>query len=363
MTKKLALAVLFLLGLSATGSITPGQENKAPMTRSEILSTLKKAPELRASQGDLAAEITQRGVAFVVDDRVIEEFQQAGAKSFVLEAIRRAAEVASRPKLQAPAASAPPVAQPVEREFTPEERAAALARLPLLEQARWHALDYVEELPNFTVTQIVSRYEQSPPSREWKLRDTLEIELTYRVKDGEMHKLVKVNGVPAKQTYEALGGSTSTGEFGSLLGAVFHPDSKAEFKELKREVYNGHATVVFDFRVKTVHSQSQITDKDTGRAVVAGYSGSVWIDTESKRVLRIEVAHENMPPGFPVTLAENAVEYDWLTVADERFLLPVRAEVLLGRDRDRFYSRNVIEMRNYHRFDTDVQIVPVKDPQ
>jgi hypothetical protein len=36
----------------------------------------------------------------------------------------------------------------------------------------------------------------------------------------------------------------------------------------------------------------------------------------------------------------------------------VRAEVLLGRERDREYSRNLIEFRQYQKFDTDVKLVP-----
>jgi hypothetical protein len=77
-------------------------------------------------------------------------------------------------------------------------------------------------------------------------------------------------------------------------------------------------------------------------------------------VLRIEQAQEGMPANFSVTLAENAIEYDWVKIADQSYLLPVRAEALLGRDRERYYTRNVTEFRNYRKFDTDIKIVPDK---
>jgi hypothetical protein len=52
-----------------------------------------------------------------------------------------------------------------------------------------------------------------------------------------------------------------------------------------------------------------------------------------------------------------------VTIAGEKYLLPVYAELILGRDAERFYSRNVIELRNYHMFETDLKILPEKDPK
>ena len=115
--------------------------------------------------------------------------------------------------------------------------------------------------------------------------------------------------------------------------------------------------------MRKAHSQNQITEKTTGRTIVAAYQGSVWIDTETKRVLRIEQSSEDIPPGFPITLSESAVEYDWVTISGERYLMPIHAEVLMGQDRERYYTRNVIEFRNYHKFDSDVKIGdPIKTP-
>jgi hypothetical protein len=112
--------------------------------------------------------------------------------------------------------------------------------------------------------------------------------------------------------------------------------------------------------VKKAFSSNTITDKTSGRTVTTAYSGSVWIDTESGRALRIEQSSEGIQPGFPITLAESAVEYDWITIDGQRYLLPVYAEIILGSDPERYYSRNVIELRNYHMFDTDLKILPEK---
>ena len=113
---------------------------------------------------------------------------------------------------------------------------------------------------------------------------------------------------------------------------------------------------MYAFKVRRANSSSSISDKASGRTVVAGYTGSVWIDTESKRALRIESSNEEIPAGFPVTLSENAIEYDWVTIGDERYLLPVHAEVLLGWDAQKVYTKNVIEFRDYRRFEAKIRI-------
>ncbi|MBK9705749.1 MAG: hypothetical protein IPO77_01710 [Acidobacteria bacterium] len=364
------LSVLIILLISVFPSMAAGQGGKAQLTKKEIILLLKQSAEHRFEQGDIAAEISERGVAFTVDEKTLDEFRQAGARSFVIEAIKRAgSQPATQPGEKASEASNPPDPErprlrtaestpPPAVELTPEAREEALAKLPLLEQARYHAMEFSEDLPDFRVTQIVKRYARGPSSKDWELQDTLEIALSYNAKEGEKFQLLKLNGAPTKQSYEQLGGSTSTGDFGSVLAALFSPQTQAAFKEVRSETFNGRKTVVFDFSVKKVNSRSEITDKSSGRSVIAGYSGSVWIDTETKRTLRVELSHENIQPGFPISLAENAVEYDLVTIAGEKYLLPLRAEVLLGRDSERIYSRNVIEFKNYRKFDSDVKLVP-----
>ncbi|HJZ67474.1 MAG TPA: hypothetical protein VKF81_04960 [Blastocatellia bacterium] len=317
-------------------------QTSAPFTKQEIFSLLREADVHRISQADIAAEINQRGIGFPVDEKTLDQFRQAGARTFLLDAIKQAGKNVGKPRLSDP-------------ELDNDNSGKTL---PLLEEARRHALEFAEELPNFIVTQIVTRYVRAPEKRDWQLDDKLEIEVTYRVGKGEEFKLLRVNGAAARESYEHIAGSTSTGEFGSLLAGLFLPQSKAEFKEVKRETFQGRSTVVYDFKVRRANSTNSVSDKSSGAQTVAGYSGSVWIDTETKRVLRVEESHDEIPAGFPVTLSENAVEYDWITIAGQRYLLPIRAEVLLGRDDQRIYTKNVIEFRGYRKFEARIKLDP-----
>ena len=366
----LGLLILFVLGAGVLAQSRP-----SAFTKEDILRRLKPVPGQRSEQADLADEIAARGIAFPLDERTLDEFRKAGARNFVIDAIRRVDPNAPRPEA-APKAAEPPLnpdrprlrsraeaePPPPAPELTEEERraarAAALAKLPLLEQARVHAAEYLEELPNFIVTQFVTRTVKLPDQKDWKDEDKLEVEMSYHDKRGEVLKLLKLNGKPTTLSYDKLGGATSTGEFGTLLGALFATQSQAEFKEIRTETLRGYLTTVFTFKVKKAFSNNQITDKSSGRTVTAAYEGTVWIETATARVLRVEQAAVDIQRGFPITLAESAIEYDWVTIAETKYLLPISAEVLLGQDAQRFYSRNSIELRNYRMFDTDMKIVP-----
>jgi hypothetical protein len=387
MRKRIVFAAFLLSTCGVFGGNGVGQEAKKPFTKPEILRLLNTTPGTRYEQGDLAGEIAQRGVAFLLDEETLDELRKAGARSFVIDAIQKAAQNAAskqtqpqpqtqeqpqsrnRPAAEAPTSDARPHLQnqssPDDTATTTEEaqRDAPkidVTKLPLLDQARHHAAEFMNDLPNFVVTQIVTRSVRTQGKKDWRQQDKLEIELSYRAKTGEQFKLVRYNGKPAQMTYDQLKGATSTGEFGSILGAVFSPQSQAEFTEDRRETLHGHQTVIYNFRVKKEFSSNTITDANSGRTVTTAYLGSVWIDTESGRVLRIKQSVEDIPPGFSITLAERAVEYDWITIDGQRYLLPVYADVILGNDLKRYYLRNVIELRNYHMFDTDLKIVPEK---
>lgn len=334
---------------------SPTARDTLPVSKDEILSMLKNSSPRRVSQADIADAVLQRGINFTLDDKTIEEFRQAGARSFLLDAIKHAIQDADRPKLVVRDKDA-------DNESSEEARrrsdAEELARMPLIEQARYHSLDFASELPNFIATQMVNRYEQDHRTGSWKLQDTLEIGLTYTSDKGENYRLLRINGQPTNQSYDDVSGSTSAGEFGAVLEGVFAPETHTDFRETKHDSLRGRDTVIYDFTVKRIYSRSSITDKVTKQSIIAGYTGSLWVDTQTKRVLRIEESDTEIPVGFPITLSEDAVDYDWVEIAGEQFLLPVHAEVLLGSDHDKIYMKNVIEFRDYRKFEGSVKVVP-----
>jgi hypothetical protein len=81
------------------------------------------------------------------------------------------------------------------------------------------------------------------------------------------------------------------------------------------------------------------------------FRGTVWIDRETSRVLRLEIESRSMPLLFPLAKVEEAVDYDFVRLATpEPFLLPTVSEVLSCQQGSSHCSRNRIEFRNYRKF-------------
>ena len=324
---------------------------KKPLAKAEVVTKLEAASRHEIVQGDIAAEINERGIDFPLTDAVLKDFRKAGAKSIVVDALLRASSNKSMPTDDLPEAT---TFNP-DDDSDPSTKAKKIAAMPFIEQARYYALGYVQELPNFIVNQRVLRYTRDPGG-QWRARDTLEMEVTYEASKGETYKLKSVNGRPASKSYDNVGGASSTGEFGTVLVALFRPDAKTEFKQGPNDRIDGRSATIYDFRILTRNSTYQVTETRSNQSVISGYKGSIWIDQETKRVLRVEQAADDIPANFPITVSESAVDYGWFEINGEKFLLPKRAELIIGSDKDRLYSRNVLEFTNYRRFDTDIKI-------
>ena len=231
---------------------------------------------------------------------------------------------------------------------------------PLPQQAAYRAATYMAELPNFLVTEIVSRSTRVAHQKDWQAQDKLEIDLAYGGKKGETYTLKKMNDRPTSQSFEKVFGATSSGEFGGFLAGLVDPHSQAQFKPVTNEVFRGRKTVLFEFRILKANSNYLLTEKESRRQVKTGLAGTVWVDTETARMLRLEMSVEDVQPGFPLTMAEHAVEYDWVTIAGKKYWMPISAEFIVGSDTTKFYARNVTEFKNYRVFETEVKIVEEK---
>lgn len=251
----------------------------------------------------------------------------------------------------------------------------------IIEDARRNALAFRSELPNFVVNQNITCNELSPRTNgEWRVQSTLEIELTnqnvnifdrrpganlYEM-SGERRKLLKVDGQPTKKSYKDLPVML---EFGELSLVMLPFARNAVFKQAVHDRIRGRDTVSYDFRVEMAKSIGECKGwehlRPKGRVGFPiecfTYSGRVWIDSETRQVMRVEVASEDTPPKSRVTLEEQAVDYDWVTIEDHKYLLPVHSEVLAGFDLEKYYYRNVNEYVNYHKWEGQIRILPNKE--
>jgi hypothetical protein len=224
----------------------------------------------------------------------------------------------------------------------------------IIEQARAAAGNFLEGLPNYVCKEIMTRYQSGSDSKNWQPIDIVSMALVYENRQ-ESYRDLEINGKPTKKHIEDLSGSWSTGEFGSVLADLFSPGTATDFEYRKESRSAGRASLVYDFSVEREHSHWRIMV--ASQLITPPYQGSVWIDKETKRVLRIEMQATHIPDAFPSDKVEMATDYEFVHFGDRQFLVPVHAENL-GCQRDTgTCSRNAIDFRNYHKYAGESTII------
>jgi hypothetical protein len=244
----------------------------------------------------------------------------------------------SPPSLPSSASPAPAEAAP---DFIPVQED------PIIVKAKEAAADFVGVLPNFFCRQLTTRYESDRPKDGWQAIDTISADLAYE-NGHESYTNIKVGNKPQK-SMEETGGNWSTGEFASLLDDIFDPGTAATFRKSGQDTISGRSATTFKFDVTREHSHWRVIM--AAQLYYPAFRGTIWIDRETSRVLRLEMESRNMPLLFPLSKVEEAVDYDFVRLATPRpFLLPTVSEVLSCQQGSSHCSRNRIEFRNYRKF-------------
>lgn len=251
-----------------------------------------------------------------------------------------------------PAASATPENAPAPRKPAPS---ADTESLSLIERARLAAYEFNETLPNFICDELVMRYQSVRRVPDWTYRDRVELELLY-VDGKEDYRNVRRNGKLLKKGSPEDSGSWSTGEFGTVLADIFSPATNAQFKRRGRSTAAGMEAEVYDYTVEQPNSHWQIR---YGRMVKPAYSGALWIDPKSARVLRIEMGTKKLPADYEIDTVESVVDYSWVTISGKKYLLPVKSQNLACVRGTFDCTKNEIEFRNYRKFSAESQVLQV----
>jgi hypothetical protein len=241
----------------------------------------------------------------------------------------------------------------------------------ILESARIAAFSYSKNLPNFTCTESISRFDDWSDRGIWTPDDKLTVEVSYSG-EREDYRLVARNGKPTGLTLEAVSGSLTTrGEFASALLLIFHPVSAAEFEWRRWERLHGRRLAEFTYRVSVEKSKYLL--KQGEQSLIVAYHGVVDILPETGAVYRWSVDAEP-PRGFPILQTTTYLEYDFRKIEGSPYLVPVHAE-MRGTERGMTFSeaqrlpvrarsaaqhpsrhRNVVEFENYRKFGVDSTI-------
>jgi len=224
-----------------------------------------------------------------------------------------------------------------------------------LERGRAVTLEYVRSLPDFICTQLVRRYIELTRPKCWRLLDTLTIQLSYFERK-EDRKLVLINGEPAGQQEECVGGLVNIGEFGGMLETIFDPASKAQFRWESSKTLQDHPVAFFSYEVDRAHSWYMLQHGEGGgmHGIVVAYHGLVAIDRETGQVLRLIYQASGIPKDFPIQVSSVTVDYAFAEAGAKQYLLPAKSETATGSAALR--ARNEVEFRDYHKFTADSSI-------
>ena len=351
MTSKLIRVLSFFAVLCPFVGLA--QTPQAPLTSREVVSLVYQLPKHPELRDEVVEEIRKRGIGFPLTDGMRSLVATKSGSDAVL---RRTLEEAERRRVN-PAASARP----------PDAEAQAL-----LDRTRAATLAAAEAMPDFLVKQLIKRSYAFGTTNNWIPQDNLTIAVGYRANAGEEYKVLAINGIPlaqeAKQSRDyskdvAPGASSSGVEYISAVADVFKPESQTDFKLADTDLIQGRRTLVFEYQIEKPLSHLTLSttngpDRESS-AVTVGSRGRVWIDRETNRVLRFEQIATEIPGDFPITAASTLIDYDWVTINENKYLLPSRSEILLNTtNRSRsIQNRNEIRFRGYQKFSAELKVI------
>lgn len=221
--------------------------------------------------------------------------------------------------------------------------------IDLARQAAW---EFSQKLPNFICNQLTSRHSSMTRPINWKYEDRVEAELLYL--DGrEDYRNIRRNGKPIRKGSPEDTGQWSSGEFGTVLLDILSSSTNATFTRRKGAVFGTTMVDVYDYTVLQPNSHWQIR---YGPTIKPAYKGSLWIDPKTSRVMRIEMSAVKLPDTYEMDVIEVTVDYGWVKIGADRYLLPTKSENLACRRGSMYCSRNEIEFRDYRKFTAESTI-------
>ena len=321
-----------------------------PLTQAEYVRLLYGVDANPAKKDSFIAAIRKRGIGFTLTSGLRSLTISKGRNDAELT---RTVEEANRRR-----------ENPTRSKLPSAEEASAL-----LEKTRQNTLGALEEMPDFVVKQRIKRAFAFAGTNKFRNSDRLIVAVSYLAKGQEEYKVLSINGVrqpkpKSKSDYSEVKGSTSTGEFVSVLATIFKRDNDTKFELVDTDVIRTRRTVVFDYSIERDKAKQLLTSHGyISDSTITGTKGRVWIDREKGRVLRVESAATEIPANFPIRSAKQIINYEWVTINEELYLLPSLSDVRLTfrQRRDLYESRNLIHFKDYKKYGSEVIILDDDD--
>lgn len=120
--------------------------------------------------------------------------------------------------------------------------------------------------------------------------------------------------------------SAGAGSYALYARPVFQT-GVASFYDNPEETRKGKRVLRWDFRV--VRESSRYTLNNKGTKVVAGYSGTMWVDPETFDTVALQLQSDELPPEAGIKSAAQTFEYARVQIATIDVLLPASSELVI----------------------------------
>jgi len=227
----------------------------------------------------------------------------------------------------------------------------------MIADAKKRAVSYADSLPNFMCVEVTEHLNDLTGKGEWKHKETLTQMLLFRDKN-ESRTLLQVDGKAASEDSAGAKNTTSHGEFGGVLDAIFGDSSKTDFQWKETDALGTGTVQVFNYKVAHENSNFVVTASGNDQRTVS-FHGQVYIDSATRSVRRVTLIADDLEKDFPIHATTIAVDYDYVVINAHDYLMPISAEVGVRQGR-REGNRLEIAFKDYRRYGSAVKILDFK---
>lgn len=194
----------------------------------------------------------------------------------------------------------------------------------VLDKFCYWALSLNERLPDIVSEQKTSRFREVG-YKQYISQDTIAASVSYE-KGVVRYSNLLLNGKPSKSAIEDIGGTWSTGEYGTDIQALFVLEQKAEFSFLKQDSSKYKGALIFQETIKPEANRTWEIRFGSGKelkTLYPGYVTRIWLDPTTSRLVHMEKETLDVKKHFPIRWVTKITTYADTPLGDgTSFVLP-----------------------------------------
>lgn len=316
------------------------------MTADQLVAFVRSSIQLHHDDIKVAQYLKRIKLSDKLEAGRVEDLEGMGAGPKTVAALEKLAESSDNLTV------APPAPPPPPRPIIPPPDSIEQARI--LREIIDHARAYAKSLPDYMCVQVTRRHYDPTGTENWRMADTVQEQVSY-VNGKEDYKVTMINGQSVNNVeHMKLGGSTLSGDFGSIYSEIFAEETATEFEWDHWATLRGKRMYVFSFHVPRSRSGFTIYAQSAHQTITAGYRGLIYADRDTYAVMRYKFECEEIPVTFPIHEVKLDVNYDNVDIAGQNYVLPLRTD--LKSSESRYMTWNEASFHLYRKFGTETTI-------